>query len=249
MHEVIGRPIVGTNIIDTRKNIICDVVSNVNKQQNRSRSSCKATASVMKFTELDLVYINNVSLVSAAVYEQYARPKSRRSSVPMSGVEITERPRTSRGRRSHEQERTEAELERPMSRRGYAPVEGTERPATRHGRKDVSDSMQERPVTRHGIQPDEDFNERPSTRHGRSQSESSQEPREGSRNHVDVLNLDGVPAPTPTPPPKPNVRMRPKSAKGRVRSKPAPRPSKDRGIIVFCFPQLFFFTYCNVSNR
>ena len=151
----------------------------------------------------------------------------------MSGVEITERPRTSRGRRSHEQEKTKVELERPVSRRGYAPVEGKEKPATRHGRKNVSDSVQERPATRHGTQLDKDFNERPSTRHGRSQSESSQEPRDGSTSHVDVLNLDGVPAPTPTPPPKPNVRMRPKSAKGRVRPKPARRSSKDRGIIVF----------------
>ena len=154
----------------------------------------------------------------------------------MSGGEITERPRTSRGRRSHqqhEQERAEAELERPMSRRGYAPVEGTERPATRHGRKS---SMQERPVTRHGRQPDEDCNERPVTRHGRSQSESSyapREPQEGNASHAYILNLDGGAAPTPTPPPKPNLRMRPKSAKGRVRPKPAPRPSIDRGKSVY----------------
>ena len=151
----------------------------------------------------------------------------------MSRGEITERPRTSRGRRSHqqhEQEHTEAELERSISRRGYAPVEGTERPATRHGRKS---SMQERPVTRHGRQPDEDCNERPVARHGRPQSESSyapREPQEGNASHADILNLDGGSAPTPTPPPKPNLRMRPKSAKGRVRPKPAPRPSIDRGI-------------------
>ena len=174
--------------------------------------------------------ISNVFFSFLLVYEQYARPKSRRSSVPVSGVEMSERPRTSRGRRPREQQNTGSEFERPMSRRGYAPGENTERPVTRHGRKTAADSVPERPVTRHGRQ--EDYGERPVTRHGRSQSESSyaaQEPRDGRTSHVDILNLEEGPTPTPTPPPRTSVRMRPKSAKGRVRPKPAPRPSTDRG--------------------
>ena len=176
----------------------------------------------------------------------------------MSGVEIIERPRTSRGRRiHHEQDTSAAEIERPGTRRGHrsnTPVEGTERPLTRHGRRG---SVPERPITRHGRQSQQDFHEGSKTRTKSDSDYINQEYREGSTSRIDILTLDG--GPTPTPPPKPNVRMRPKSAKGRVRPKPAPRPSIDRGR-VFCsqtchqanvcspFAYNFFqFLYINIS--
>ena len=152
----------------------------------------------------------------------------------MSEIEIPERPRTSRGRKIHSEHNTSAaEIERPSTRHGHrsdpAPVEGTERPLTRYGRRE---SVPERPVTRHGRHSQQDFNEGSKPRRDRTQSDSdyiNQEYHEGSTSRIDILTLDEGIGPTPTPPPKPNVRMRPKSAKGRVRSKPAPGRSIDRG--------------------
>ena len=153
----------------------------------------------------------------------------------MSGMEIKERPRTSRGRRSHcEQDTGSGEFERPVSRRGHNTiVKSTARPLTRQGRNSISDTIPKRPETCHGRQSEVDSIERPMTRHNRIQSETIQLPQEldeCSSSHVDILTLDG--GIEPPPPPKPNIciRGRPKSAKGRVRPRPAQRPSVDRGI-------------------
>ena len=174
-------------------------IKNLDLDDSQRTWTCTITDWVMCFWSM-----------SFAVYEQYARPKSRRSE-PM---EIIERPKTSRGRRSHCADISLEESERPVSRRGHHfGVEGAERPLTRHGRTSASD---ENPGPRSERETQPNYGDSMRARHGRTSTEPGGVLVMGDNTKGDVLTLDRGFQPTP-PPPRTSMRARPKSAKGRMR--------------------------------